>query len=146
VTRRLTRAAWRGLGWPERLVPTATRDGGERELNSEVDSVLKGSNGGAGELHGNKTKLLEGLVWIRKWWANCPRRRGATAMEFNGGGVLVAGVQEGGEEVARKLLRVDVVLVVSSVRSKRGRSGRTTVKSIDNGGQNGWRGVLVARA
>jgi hypothetical protein len=30
-------------------------------------------------------------------------------MEFNGG-----------EEVARKLLRVDVVLMVSSVRSKRG--------------------------
>jgi hypothetical protein len=43
-------------------------------------------------------------------------------MEFNGGGVPVAEVQEGGEEVARKLLRVDV-LVVSSVRSKRGWSG-----------------------
>jgi hypothetical protein len=67
-------------------------------------------------------------------------------MEFNSGGILVAGVQEGGEEVARKLLRVDVVLVLSSVRSKRGRSGRTTVKSISDGGQNGRRGVLVARA
>jgi hypothetical protein len=67
-------------------------------------------------------------------------------MEFNGGGVPVAGVQEGGEEVARKLLRVDVVLVVSSVRSKRGRSDGTTVKSIGDSGQNGWRGVLVARA
>jgi hypothetical protein len=67
-------------------------------------------------------------------------------MEFNGGGVLVAGVQEGGEEVARKLLRVDVVLVVSLLRSKRGRSGGTTVKSIGDGGQNGRHGVLVARA
>jgi hypothetical protein len=41
-------------------------------------------------------------------------------MEFNSGGIPVVGVQEGGEEVARKLLRVDVVLVVSSMRSKRG--------------------------
>jgi hypothetical protein len=60
--RRFTRATWRGLGWPEGLVPTATRDGSERELDGEVDSVLKGVNGGAGELHGNKAKLLEGLV------------------------------------------------------------------------------------
>jgi hypothetical protein len=44
------------------LVPTATRDGGERELDGEVDSVVKGGDGGAGELHGNKAKLLEGLV------------------------------------------------------------------------------------
>jgi hypothetical protein len=48
--------------------------------------------------------------------------------------------------VARKLLRVDVVLVVSLVRSKRGRSGGTMVNSIGDGGQNGRRGVLVARA
>jgi hypothetical protein len=41
-----------------------------------------------------------------------------TATEFNGDGVPVAEVQEGGEEVARKLLRVDVVMVVSSVWSK----------------------------
>jgi hypothetical protein len=67
-------------------------------------------------------------------------------MEFNGGGVPVAGVQEGGKEVARKLLRVDVVLVASSVRSKKGWSGGTMVKSIGDGGQNGRRGILVARA
>jgi hypothetical protein len=48
--------------------------------------------------------------------------------------------------VARKLLQVDVVLVVSSVRSKRGRSGRTMMKSISDGGQNGRSGILVARA
>jgi hypothetical protein len=35
-------------------------------------------------------------------------------------------VQEGGEEVARKLPRVDVVLVVSSVRAKRGRDDGDT--------------------
>jgi hypothetical protein len=44
----------------------ATRDDGERELDGEVDSVLKGGDGGAGELHGNKAKLLKGLVWIGK--------------------------------------------------------------------------------
>jgi hypothetical protein len=37
-------------------------------------------------------------------------------------------VQEGAEEVARKLPRVDVVLVVSSVRAKRGRSGGTMAR------------------
>jgi hypothetical protein len=77
-----TRAAWRGLGWLEGLVPTATRDGGEREIDGEVVLVLKGSDGGAGELHGNKAKLLEGLVWIEK-------RRGelSTAAQSDGNGV-----------------------------------------------------------
>jgi hypothetical protein len=51
----------------------------------------------------------------------------------NSGGFAIVGVPEGDEEVARKLLRVDIVLVVSSVRSKRGRSGGTTVKSIGDG-------------
>jgi hypothetical protein len=70
----------------------------------------------------------------------------ASAVRSRGGGSVPAvGVQEGGEEVARKLPHVDVVLVVSSVRAKRRRSGGTTVKSIGGGGQNGWRGILVAR-
>jgi hypothetical protein len=43
------------------------------------------------------------------------------------GGVPTVGVQEGGEEMARKLLRVLVVLMVSSVRSKRGWSGGSAV-------------------
>jgi hypothetical protein len=80
--KRFTRAAWRGLGWSEGLVPTGTRDGGEREIDGEVVSVLKGGDGGAGELHGNKAKLLEGLVWIEK-------RRGelSTAARRDGNGV-----------------------------------------------------------
>jgi hypothetical protein len=47
-----------------------------------VDSVLKGSDGGDGELHGNKAKLLEGLVWMEK-------RRGelSTAARSDGNGV-----------------------------------------------------------
>jgi hypothetical protein len=65
-SRRFTRATWRGLGRPEGRVPKATRDGGERELNGEVDAVLKGGDGGAGELHGIKVKLLEVLVWLEK--------------------------------------------------------------------------------
>jgi hypothetical protein len=80
VSRRFTRATWRGLGRLEGLVPTASQDGGEMEIDGEVDAVLKGSDGGAGELHGNKAKLLEGLVWIEKrrgelstaaafWWS-----------------------------------------------------------------------------
>jgi hypothetical protein len=42
-------------------------------------------------------------------------------------------VQNGSEDVARKLLHVDVVLVVSMVRAKRGRSVGMTV-SRDGGG------------
>jgi hypothetical protein len=79
--RRFTRAAWRGLGWPERLVPTATRDGGEREIDGEVVSVLMGGDGGAGELHKNKAKLLEGLVWIEKRRGELP-----TAARSDGNG------------------------------------------------------------
>jgi hypothetical protein len=53
-------------------------------------------------------------------------------------------VQEGSEEVTRKLPRVDVVLVVSSVLAKRGRSGGTMVRPSGGGVQNGQRGILVA--
>jgi hypothetical protein len=43
----------------------------------------------------------------------------------SGGGVPAAGIQEGNRKVARKLLRVGVVLVVSLARAKRGEaSGR----------------------
>jgi hypothetical protein len=68
------------------------------------------------------------------------RRRGSE----DGSGVPAAGVREGSEEVARKLLRVDVVLVVSSVRAKRGRSYGTTVTPNGGDGQDGRCGVLVA--
>jgi hypothetical protein len=61
-----------------------------------------------------------------------------------GGGVLAAGVQKGDGKAARKLLCVDVVLVVSSVRAKRGRSVGTTVRPSGSGGQHCRRGVLVA--
>jgi hypothetical protein len=53
-------------------------------------------------------------------------------------------VQEGGEEVARKLLRLNVVLVVSSVRAERGRSVGTTARPSGGGGQDCRCGVLVA--
>jgi hypothetical protein len=46
--------------------------------------------------------------------------------------------------VARKLPRVDVVLVVSSVRAKRERSGGMTVTPNGGGGQDGRRSILVA--
>jgi hypothetical protein len=62
----------------------------------------------------------------------------------DGDGVSVARVPENDEEVARKLLRVDVVLVVSSVRAKRWRSGGTTVRPNGGDGQNGRHDVLAA--
>jgi hypothetical protein len=36
------------------------------ELDGEVDAGLKGGDGGAGELHWNKVKLLEVLGWLEK--------------------------------------------------------------------------------
>jgi hypothetical protein len=54
----------------------------------------------------------------------------------------MAGVQDGGEEVARKLPHVDVMLVVSSVRAERGRNVWTMVKPSGGGGQDCRRGVL----
>jgi hypothetical protein len=44
--------------------------------------VLKGGDGGAGELHGNKAKLLEGLGWIEK-----RRDELSTAARSDGNGV-----------------------------------------------------------
>jgi hypothetical protein len=68
---------------------------------------------------------------------------GASAVRSQGGGgVPVAGVQEGGKEVARKLSRIDVVLVVSSVRAKRGSSSGKTVRLSDGGEEDRQRGVL----
>jgi hypothetical protein len=53
-------------------------------------------------------------------------------------------MRESGKEVARKLLHVDVVLVVSSVRAKRGWSAGTSARPSDGSGQDCRRGVLVA--
>jgi hypothetical protein len=70
--------------------------------------------------------------------------RAGAARSQGGGDVPTAGVQEGDGKVARKLLRVDVVLMVSSVRVKRGRSVGTMARPSDGGGQDCRRGVLVA--
>jgi hypothetical protein len=72
--------------------------------------------------------------------------RAGVVRSRGGRGVPAAGVQEGGEKVARKLPRVDVVLVVSSVRAKRGRSGGTMARLSGSGGQDGRHGVLVVCA
>jgi hypothetical protein len=53
----------------------------------------------------------------------------------HGGSVSVAGVLENNGKVARKILRVDVVLVVSSMRAKRWRSGGMTMSRNGGGGR-----------
>jgi hypothetical protein len=70
--------------------------------------------------------------------------RAGAARSRGDGGVSVVEVQEGDGKMASKLLHVDVVLVVSSVRAKRGRSVRTTVKPSGGSGKDCRRGVLVA--
>jgi hypothetical protein len=67
-SRRFSQATWRELGRPEGRVPTTTRNGGGGgELVGEVDAVLKGGDGEAGELHGITAKL-EVMVWLEKGW------------------------------------------------------------------------------
>jgi hypothetical protein len=51
-------------------------------------------------------------------------------------------MQEGDGKVARKLLHVDVVLVVSLARAKKGRSIGTTVSPSGGGGEDRRCGVL----
>jgi hypothetical protein len=68
----------------------------------------------------------------------------AGAARFQGGGsISVARVQEGDGKVARNFLLIDVVLVVSSVRVKRGRSVGMTVRPSGSSGQDCRRGILV---
>jgi hypothetical protein len=105
--------------------------GSEEEVGEKVQELTAGS-GVAG--------ILEG----RCGDSGSTEDRAGGARSRGGGGVLTAGVQEGSEEEARKLPRVDVVLVVSSVRANRGWSGGTTVRPSGSDGQNGRRGVLVA--
>jgi hypothetical protein len=56
------------------------------ELIGEVDAVLKGSDGGAGELHGITAKLLEVMVWLEKGQGGLSMARWSTADGECGGG------------------------------------------------------------
>jgi hypothetical protein len=68
--------------------------------------------------------------------------RAGAARSRGGSGVPAIGVQKGDGKVAKKLLRVDVVLMVSSVRAKRGRSVGTTARPSASGGEDRRRSVL----
>jgi hypothetical protein len=50
-----------------------------------VDAVLKGGDGGAGELHGIKAKLLRGLSWSEKEPGELTMARWSTAEGERGG-------------------------------------------------------------
>jgi hypothetical protein len=54
------------------------------ELVSEVDAVLKGGGGGAGELHGIMAKLLEVTAWLEKGRGELTTAS-RTAAEWSGG-------------------------------------------------------------
>jgi hypothetical protein len=55
------------------------------ELVGEVDAVLKGSDGGAGELHGITAKLLEVTGWLEKGWSELTTVRWSAAEGERGG-------------------------------------------------------------
>jgi hypothetical protein len=56
------------------------------ELVGEVDAVLKGGDGGAGELHGITAKLPEMTVWLEKGRSKLTTARWLTADGECGGG------------------------------------------------------------
>jgi hypothetical protein len=83
--------------------------------------------GGEGEVGEKVQELTAGLGVAGIEEGRCrdggsTEDRAGAARSRGDGGVLAIGVQEGDGKVARKLLHVDVVLVVSSVRAKRGGS------------------------
>jgi hypothetical protein len=103
--------------------------------------------GGKGEVGEKIQKLMVGSGMAKIEEERCgdggSTKDRASAVRFRGGGgVLVARVQEGGEEVARKLLRIDVVLGASSVRAERGAERR------DNGEvkRRQWTGLPARRS
>jgi hypothetical protein len=75
---------------------------------------------GGKEEVGEKAQGVAGIEEGRCGDSGSTENRAGAARSRGGGGVPVAGMQEGSEEVTRKLPRVDVVLVMSSVRAKRG--------------------------
>jgi hypothetical protein len=85
--------------------------GGEGEVGENVQELMAGSG-------------VAGIEEERCGDGGSTKNRAGAARSRGGGGVPTARVQEGGEEVVRKLPRVDVVLVVSSVRSERGAERR----------------------
>jgi hypothetical protein len=95
--------------------------GGEGEVGEKLQELTAGSG-------------VAGIEEGRCGDGGSTDNRAGAARSRGGGGVPATGVQEGGEEVARKLPRIDVVLVVSSVRAKRGRSSGTTV-TLNGGGE-----------
>jgi hypothetical protein len=105
------------------------------------------NTGGEGKVGENIQELTASLGVTGIEEGNCggsgsTEDRAGAAGSQGSGGVPVAGVQEGGEEVARKLPHIDVVLVVSSVRAKRGRSGGTIARPSGGNVQNGRCGIL----
>jgi hypothetical protein len=58
------------------------------ELVGEVDAVLKGGDGGAGELHGITAKLLEVMVWLEKERGELTTAQWSTADGECGGGLV----------------------------------------------------------
>jgi hypothetical protein len=51
-----------------------------------VDAVLKGGDGGSGELHEITVNLLEVMVWLEKGWSERSMARWSTADGECGGG------------------------------------------------------------
>jgi hypothetical protein len=105
--------------------------GGEGEVGEKVQELMAGSG-------------VVGIEEGRCGDGGSTDDRAGAARFRGGSSVPAVGVQEGSEEVARKLLRKDVVLVVSSVRVERGRSVGTTARPCGGGGQDCRCGVLVA--
>jgi hypothetical protein len=60
----------------------------EEELVGKVDAVLKGGDGGAGELHGIIAKLPEVTVWLEKGRSVLMTARWSMADGKYGGGLV----------------------------------------------------------
>jgi hypothetical protein len=99
---------------------------------------VRGFTGGEGQVRGKVQELtavtgVAGVEAERGCGGVSTANRDGRRSSEGGGGVLVAGVPEGGEEAAGKLLRDDVVLLVPLAGAEGLCSGKSTVRPSGGG-------------
>jgi hypothetical protein len=99
---------------------------------------VRGLTGGEGKVRGNVQELtavsgVAGVEVERGYGGVSTAKPSGRWSSKGGGGVSVAGVLEGGEEAAGKLLRDDVVLLVPLAGAEGLCSGESTARPGDGG-------------
>jgi hypothetical protein len=106
------------------------------ELVGEVDAVLKGGDGGAGELHGITAKQPEVMMWLEKGRGELTTTRWSTADGECGGGPVEKKLRKRIAAVQADISSRRELLVMLSTGGTSWRPGRARAEA----GQRGARG------